>query len=142
MILGFLKNASVQLATIQGTSCSTSTIKALSGQSTVETFQVPALINFGLGPYFTDILLSQIKASSFFVNSYDESVNKILQNEQMDCCVRFWDSNSSEVCSRYLDSKFLLHPNLKNLSDKLVDATKSLDLSKLPQPSMDGPNVN
>ena len=132
MILGFLKNASVQLATIQGTFCSTSTIKALSGQSTMETFQVPALatkteiwwalkivmphfslrsclelnclfkfifpdsliaswfslsrakciyfINFGLGPYFTDILLSQVKASSFFVNSYDESVNKILQN--------------------------------------------------------------
>lgn len=60
----------------------------------------------------------------------------------MDSCVRFWDSNSSVACSRYLHSKFLLRPNLKNLFDKLIDATKSLDLSKLPQLSTDGPNVN
>ena len=100
------------------------------------------IINFGLAPYFTGVLLSQIKASSFFVISYDESMNKILQNEQMDCSVRFWDSESSVVCSRYLDSKFLLRPNSKNLFDKLIDATKSLDLSELHQLSMDGPNVN
>ena len=94
------------------------------------------IINFGLAPYFSELLLSQIKASSFFVISYDESLKKILRNEQMDCSIIFWNNETGVLCSRYFDSKFLLRPNSKNLFEKL------LDLSKLRQLSMDGPNVN
>ena len=65
------------------------------------------IINFGLASCFIEILLSQIKASSFFVISYDESLNKILWNEQMDCIIRFWINKTVVVCSRYFDSKFL-----------------------------------
>ena len=100
------------------------------------------IINFGLASCFIEILLSQIKASSFFVISYDESLNKILQIEQMDCIIRFWNNKTGVVCSRYFDSKFLLWPNSKNLFEKPLESTKSLDLSKLLQLSMDGPNVN
>ena len=100
------------------------------------------IINLGLAAYFSDVLLSQIKASPFFVISYDESLNKILRNEQMDCSIRFWNNETGVVCSRYFDSKFLLRPNSKNLFEKLLESTKSLDLSKLLQLSMDGANVN
>ena len=100
------------------------------------------IINFGFSPYFIELLLSQIKASSFFVIFYDESLNKILRNEQMDCTIRLWNNETGVVCSRYFDSKFLLRPNSKNLFEKLLESTKSLDLSKLLQLSMDGPNVN
>ena len=191
-LLGFTKKSQ------QPSTCSNSTSQsnsaAQSGQTTIEDFQIPALvvkaeivwalkvvmshfslrsclelndlfkcmfpdsqiaskislsktkcsyiINFGLAPYFSEVLLSQIKASSFFVISYGESLNKILRNEQMDCSIRFWNNETCVVCSRYFDSKFLLRPNSKILFEKLLESTKSLDLSKLPQLSMDGPNVN
>ena len=60
----------------------------------------------------------------------------------MDCTVRFWNNETGVVCSRYFDSKFLLGSNSKNLFEKLLESTKSLDFSKLLQLSMDGPNVN
>ena len=60
----------------------------------------------------------------------------------MDCIIRFWNNKTGVVCSRYFDSKFLLWPNSKNLFEKPLESTKSLDLSKLLQLSMDGPNVN
>ena len=63
------------------------------------------------------------------------------QNE-MDCTIRFWNNETGVVCLRYFDSKFLLRPNSKNLFEKLLESTKLLDLSKLLQLSMDGPNVN
>ena len=100
------------------------------------------IINFGLAPYFSEVLLSQIKASSFFVISYDVRLNKILRNEQMDCSIRFWNNETGAVCSRYFDSKFLLRPNSKHLFEKLLESTKLLDLSKLLPLSMDCPNVN
>ena len=78
------------------------------------------IINFGLAPYFSEVLFSQIKASSFFVISYDESLNKILRIEQMDCSIRFWNNETGVVRSRYFDSKFLLRPNSKNLFEKLL----------------------
>ena len=60
----------------------------------------------------------------------------------MDSSIRFWNNETGVVCSRYFDSKFLLRPNSKNLFEKLLESTKLLDLSKLLQLSMGGPNVN
>ena len=100
------------------------------------------LINFGLAPFYLDNLLADIKKSPVFSLSYDETMNKILQNEQMDCGVRYWDSEIGLVKTRYLGSEFLLRPNAQNLFDKLIEAVKKLDLSRMIQLSMDGPNVN
>ena len=62
------------------------------------------LINFGLAPYYRDLLLSEVRASPIFVLLYDESMNVILKNEQMDCGVRYWDAGSGVVQARYIDS--------------------------------------
>ena len=35
-------------------------------------------INFGLAPYFKDLLVKEIKAANIFVVSFDESLNKVL----------------------------------------------------------------
>ncbi|XP_065677145.1 uncharacterized protein LOC136092602 [Hydra vulgaris] len=93
------------------------------------------LINFGLVPYYRDQLISEVIANL-------ESMNVTFKNEQMDCGVRYWDSNSGVVKVRYIDSKFLRPPNAQNLFDKLIEATEMFDLGKLIQVSMDGPNVN
>ena len=42
---------------------------------------------------------------------HDDSMNKILQNEQMDLQARYLNDNERQVRTRYFDSKFLNHPN-------------------------------
>ena len=41
-------------------------------------------VRFGLLPYFRDVLACELKSSSFFSISFDESLNKSLQKNQMD----------------------------------------------------------
>ena len=97
------------------------------------------LISFGIAPYFRDLLLADLKQTSCFVVSFDESFNHELQKEQMDFTVRYFKNNKVE--SRYLTSLFLGHTTAKDLK-KFEEATEQLDMKKLLQISMDGPNVN
>ena len=45
-------------------------------------------INFGIAPYLKELLLAKLKSSEFFVTFYDESINRVLQEEQMDVVLR------------------------------------------------------
>ena len=99
-------------------------------------------INFGLAPYFKDLLVKEIKAANIFVVPFDESLNKVLQEEQMDVQVRYWNEAAKEVNTRFFDSQFLKRPNAKNLFDCLTSSLKNLLLERLLQLSMDGPNTN
>ena len=72
------------------------------------------LISYGLAPFFEDILLKSINTSPYFVILHDESMNEILQNVQMDLQARYWDDNERQICTRYIDSKFLNRPNATN----------------------------
>ena len=98
------------------------------------------LISFGIAPYFRDLLLADLKQTSCFVVSFDESFNHELQKEQMDFTVRYFKNNKVE--SRCLTSLFLGHTTAKDLKKKFEEATEQLDMKKLLQISMDGPNVN
>ena len=98
------------------------------------------LISFGIAPYFRDLLLADLKQTSCFVVSFDESFNHELQKEQMDFTVRYFKNNKVE--SRYLTSLFLGHTTAKDLKKKFEEAAEQLDMKKLLQISMDGPNVN
>ena len=98
------------------------------------------LISFGIAPYFRELLLADIKKASCFVVSFDESYNHELQKEQMDFTVRYFKNDKVE--SRYLTSLFLGHTTAKDLKKMFEEATEQLDLKKLIQISMDGPNVN
>ena len=53
------------------------------------------LINYELTLFFKDVLLKSINASPYFMISYDESMNKILQNEQVDLQARYGDDNNT-----------------------------------------------
>ena len=99
-------------------------------------------VNYGIAPYFQGILLNQLQASPYFVVSYDESMNRILQEEQMDVLVRFFNEESGLVETRYFDSTFLRRPNSTNLHAKLLESLSTIPLNKMLQLSMDGPNVN
>ena len=63
---------------------------------------------FGLAPYLKETLMESIKSSPSYSVSFDESVNHHLQEEQMDVQVRYWDSETVQVITQYLDSRFFL----------------------------------
>lgn len=99
------------------------------------------MICFGLSPYFSEHLRRDI-GNSKFVICFDEALNKVVQKGQMDIVIRYWSESFKRIKTRYLDSVFLGHSTALDLIAKLHEGTEGLDLSKLLQLSMDGPNVN
>ena len=53
--------------------------------------------NSGIAPHFNTMLLGNIEKSPFFTVSFDESLNKVLQNEQIDIHVRSLFKNSVQA---------------------------------------------
>ena len=100
------------------------------------------LLCFGIAPYYESQLLEELNESRSYCISFDESMNKDLQQNQMDIHVRYWDRKKNMVVTRYLTSEFLRHCSASDLKDKLMEAIKKLSFPKVQQISMDGPNVN
>ena len=100
------------------------------------------LIVYGLFPALKLKIQSLINASPWFSVSFDESLNRHLQQCQMDANIRYWDSQRNIAQSTYYDSKFLLRPNADNLTEEIFSAITDLDRSKFLHLAMDGPNTN
>ena len=98
------------------------------------------LCTFGLGPYFAGLLNKMVKSASTYVLLFDETLNKELQEKQMDVHFRFWDRDT--VVTQYFESMFLGHGTAEHLFTTLSPLVTSLGHSCLLQLSMDGPNVN
>ena len=60
----------------------------------------------------------------------------------MDLPVRYWDVNEKKVAIHYWNSKFLGHTHSDDLVKAFSDGLNELDLTKLIQISVDGPNSN
>lgn len=104
--------------------------------------KVSYVIVFGLAEYFYNSLIRNVKLSPFFSLLFDESLNRVLNQEQMDLQIRFFNNVTGRVATRYLDSRFVYRPNAVNLSIEMIDSIKELDSAKLSMIGMDGPNVN
>ena len=61
---------------------------------------------------------------------------------QVDIVVNFLGNIVNKVCTRYHDSTFIGHVRHQDLFEQSISALDLLDLKKLPQLSMNGPNVN
>lgn len=72
---------------------------------------------------------------------FDETLNRHLQEKQLDLYVRIWDVDN-QVRTRCLQSSFLGHASARNLFDVLESVIRSLNYRSILQLSMDGPNVN
>ena len=99
------------------------------------------LIKFGLAVYFEEELLAKVKKSAYVV-AFDESLNKKLQEEQMDIMLRFWDNELNKVVSRYFCSQFMGHTRAVALLENFKAGLVKLDPKCLLQVSMDGPTTN
>ena len=60
---------------------------------------------FGLAEHFKKLL--QDSFSRPFVVLFDERLNTIMQEKQMDAHVRFWNDQTNQVTKRYFNSEFL-----------------------------------
>ena len=99
-------------------------------------------INHGIAPHFRSILMNNVKDPELYAISFDESLNTVIQMGQMDLVVNFWKNVLNKVYTRYLDSTFICHARHQYLFEHFISALNSLDLKKLLQVSMDGPNLN
>lgn len=102
------------------------------------------VVSYGLGPYFQEQLSTKVSKCPYFAISFDESLNKVAQKGQMDVVVRFWNDATNEVATRYLTSAFLQHATSEDLLNAFTSALgqQNLNMKKMIQISMDGPNVN
>ena len=73
---------------------------------------------------------------------FDEAFNEISKKGQMDIVIRFWDSSTNKVCSRYLSSSFMGHSTAENIMNNFLEASSGMNLCNLAQVSMYGPSVN
>ena len=97
------------------------------------------LVKYGLAPYFYEKMLSVLsKPETLFSVSFDESFNKVIQEEQMDLLVRYWDDEVKEVVTRYFGSEFLGHTSAGDLCDKFLKGLSPLNQANMVQVSMDG----
>ena len=95
-------------------------------------------LNYGIAPHLRSILVDEVQKSEYYAASFDESLNSVIQIGQMDLVVKYWDDVLNRVCTRYLDSSFVVHSR----SNDFLLGLQSLDKARLVQVSMDGPNVN
>ena len=86
--------------------------------------------------------MNNVNDSVFYAISLGESLNTVIQMGQMDVVVNFWDNVVNNECTRYLDSMFIGHVRHQDLFEHFISALDSLDLKKLLQVSMDGPNLS
>ncbi|KAJ1519804.1 hypothetical protein ONE63_005057 [Megalurothrips usitatus] len=99
-------------------------------------------LTFGLGPCFFERVLNELRECNGFTVSFDESLNKKSKKLQMDLAVMFWSKTTNDVQWRYFNSAVLGHSRAADLSKALQEELKELNLTKMFQVSMDGPNVN
>ena len=73
---------------------------------------------------------------------FDESLNEIVQQSEMDVFVRFWDIDRHKVSSWFYDSQFLGHTTHHDVMSSLEDSIKKIDATRIIQVSMDGRKTN
>ena len=95
-----------------------------------------------LHPYFCDFVKDNVNNSDCYTVLFDESLNRISQTSQMDILLRYWDNIAKMVKVRFWNSSYLGHATHKDLLEGFNSSVSDLDLSKMMQLSMDGPNVN
>lgn len=99
-------------------------------------------ITCGIGHQFQKDLKEFLETFGHIVVGFDGNLNKISQKQQTDLIVRFCNSVSNEVTTRYFSLVFLDSTVATKLREGLTDAIGDKNLIKLVQILMDGPAVN
>ena len=104
--------------------------------------KVSYFVLYGIPLVFKEELITTVNKSPFYSAGFDESLNHMLQDNQMDIHVRFWDSEKSQAETRFFTSIFLKKATAEDLRQELLHGIMNLDPKKMSILLMDGPNVN
>ena len=96
---------------------------------------------FNIAPYIKQNVKELLVTQSHFVILFDESLNKATKSKQMDVHCRFWQAYG-QISTRYYTSAFMGHAKADDMLQHFEDCIEELNINKLSQISMDGPNVN
>ena len=88
-------------------------------------------ITYGIAPFFKSLLLQDIQSSPFFSVMFDESLNKMFQEEQMDVQIRYWNIALGLACTRYFDSQYMLIPNANNSVEVPENSPINLNIARM-----------
>ena len=110
-------------------------------QYTINKDKVICFVIYGIAPLFKEELIT-VNKSSFYSIGFDESLNHMLQDNQMDIHVRFWDSEKSQAETTFLTWMFLKKATAKDLLQELLHGIMNLGPKEMSMLSMDGPNAN
>ena len=91
--------------------------------------------------YLKELLKLELNNSPFIVTCFDEDFNKKPQNRELHLHVRYWDVNKKRAQTRFWTSSFVWHSTHKDILENLESCVEGLDVTKMSQVSMDGPNV-
>ena len=104
--------------------------------------KVSYFVLYGIALVFKEELITTVYKSPFYFIGFNESLNHMLQDKQMDIHVRFWDSEKSQAETRFLTSMFLKKATPEDLRQELLHGVMNFDPKKMSMLSMDGLNVN
>ena len=111
-------------------------------QYTMNKDKVSYFVLYGIALVFKEELITTVNKSPFYSIGFNESLNHMLQDNQMDIHIRFWDSEKSQAETRFLTSMFLKKATTEDLRQELLHGIMNLDPKKMSMLSMDGLNVN
>lgn len=99
------------------------------------------VVKFGLAPYFKKKIFSDY--TGHFVVHFDETTTKQIK-KQLDIYISYWSKSSEQVVTYYCESFFLGHAGASKILEVVLKflSENNLNIDKLIQCSMDGPNVN
>ena len=91
---------------------------------------------------FKESLIESITSSLSYSVLFDENLNDHLQEEQMDLKGHYWDPETVQAITWYLDSRFFCRPKASKSQEELHEGLKPLDEKAMTMLLMDGPNTN
>ena len=84
-------------------------------------------LTYGIAPYLKSNITKSILKVPYFTIMFNESLNSVLQNEQMDIQIRYWSDEDCKVQTKYYDSKFLKRTKSDTICDALLQTLNSFD---------------
>ena len=99
-------------------------------------------VTHGIALWIKSNLQTEVSNSPFFSVSFGESLNMVLQENQMDIQLRFWSEKLNKAVTCYWGSEFQLLSDVETLTDSLMKGLTILPLEKQHQLAMDGPKTS
>ena len=101
------------------------------------------VVSHGLGPYFRNQVVDEVKRCQRFVLCFDEQTNN-QNSKQLDLLLDYWHPEREMVVTRYYRTVLLGHAQATVVVDSIINAfrTDGIDIKKLLMLSRDNPNVS